>query len=1065
MWRICLMIFFVAIVSCAKAQISVQGEISGLFLTSKGQLVWRTISGDEPVSDLQPFWGHYRLTLTVRSHSAPIKSIEVANSHGQKIWHQNFEPPKTDCRIPAYPPSALQIHASDGFRFRLSVAFADGSKLEREWKAPIDRPVHPFRIDWLSLAAMTEALRLLRVYGREIFPQSPKIPIAWCFHGENGQLFVNHPNPPKGSRQVNLTLLPNVLAFWLPEKQRPFFEPGAFKGATALIGGRQTCSIYYTPIWSNRDPSSFMVDIFNATFWVYIALHEALHAVSLSTFNVRNEQVAVKVLKFMPPDKWIDWLVTQWMEREALRQAINAAENAKEVEETKETREAVEKGFLKVTPPPASWSKSKEKWQQMSQKWIWAFLQFRERRRALLGSNRLWLKRSEQIIEWAENIAHWGAVWLIGKAERESMSPLLSADPTAASYPDDEFENWADESAEIDPNELELELFGSYGLGKLLSYWDENWLQKAAKGRMLEDLLAEVTGYTSASEKERSAAIDEVASEVIASAAKVRQELQKFFTPNEGKPCLSVSGKLPKFLKLEWSENGEMAGELKAIALKWDDGSLLKIVRNGKLAFKGHDQVAVYAPVNEAFKVTRHRNQFSVQIGEFVSFKWLPESKALSVKVLGEQWIFRNGKTKPNWLPPEGWTAIKVGQSWLWLKAAVRGGLQFMLEGGKRWDEAPMATLPYPVAFSPNHALTTEAPSDLIFTVRTVDKSLRIRSLTVNLRSINEDGEVTAQKASPKGEHELRLVLPFKLHWQIEHKEDGTRNLIWFARFNEKEIRWLLGVVVAEVNVELTNNKTVETSFLSGVFHPLLLAVEVKAQQEMTGELMKPTFSPAIGARCRVYFYRQGAFDPTNAQCIAEKFTDETGKTLFLIHAFYPEKVGLTTSVLVEHERMRCQRLEGLALWPFKDHAILGSILSVNSLLAPHEVTFTLEIEATRHLYRAEIRDKEWLRFKEREEPVTKVRVIVERKKSIDSPSQVIFDGEVEGRLTLTVPTLGHDLSFSRESLENFEHLVIKIVDPVTAKERRLNLSISAHGLYYYEREKMIQLVGKDNPP
>jgi len=1060
----------IMIISCANAQISVQGELSGFFLTSQGKLVWRTLSGNESNTDLQPLWGHYRLVLTICSRNQPIKFVEVTNSRKQKIWCQDFEPPRTICRIPDYPPSALRIHASDGFRFRLLITLADGSKAEKEWKSPILRPVHPFRIDWLSVAAATEALRLLRVYGRELFPQLLQTPIAWCFRGENGQLFVNLPNSPKGSHQVNLPLLPGVPSFWLPEKQRPFFEPGTIGGMTTLINGKYTCIIHYTPVWANRDPGAFRIDTFNATMWVYLALHEALHAVSLSTFNALEEQTANKAFKLIPPDKWVDWLVAQWMELEALKQAIDAADNAKEVEETKEMREAVEKGFAKITPPPTSWSKSKEEWMKLSQRWAWAFLQFREKRRALYGSNRRWLTRSEQVVEWTENIAHWGAVQLIAKAERERMSPLLSADPTAANYPDDEFESWVDNFSEINPNELALELVTSYGVGKLLSYWDANWLQKAAKGRMLEDLLAEVTGYTFISSEERNEAIDEVASEVFASAYKVRQELRQVFASAKGKPCLIVCGELPDQLSLEWSEGDEADGRLKVIVLKWRDGSSLKIGRNGKIAFQERDQIAVYAPVNKPLRVMRYRNQFLAHIGESVSFRWLPESKFLSVKVLGERWLFKDGKAKPSWLPPEGWIAVQVGKSWLWLKAAVRGGLQFLQEGGKRWNETPMTALStQPVTVSPNFALTTEAPSDLVFVVRAIDKSLKVRSLslkirplTVNFQPPEEGDEVIAQAKSSKGARELRLVLPFKLRWQVERNEDRAGNLIWFARFGDKEIRWLLGAVLIEVEVRLANGEIVEFPFLSGVLHPLLQGVEVKARQEMPGDLFKPTFSPAIGARCRVYLYRD-KFDPEKAQCIAEGVTDETGKALLLIHAFNPDKVGLTASVLVEHENMGCRRLEWLGLWAFQHNVFFGSIISVNSLLAPHQVTFTLEIEGTRQLVKFERQNGEWRMFKEREEPITKVRVVVERQENFDALCQTIFDGEVERQLTLTVPTLGHDFEF--QHIEPNARLRIRVIDPVTDRDQVLDFYIGAHGLYYYEGEKVLQLVGKINPP
>lgn len=1069
MRRLGMLALVVLVVSYTSAQISVQGELSGFFLTSEGKLVWHTVTKREP--NLQPLWGHYRLALTVHSQNEPVKHIELRTERGQKVWQQIFEPPKVKCRIPDYPPSALLVHASYGFKFRLSITLADGSKVRRIWKAPIDRPVHPFKIDWLSVAAATEAMRLLRARGRELFPQSYNLPIAWCFRGENGQLFVNHPKPPKGSVKVDLPLLPNVLVFWLPERQRPFSEPGTIHGATFPVEGKLTCKIGYTPIWANRDPSVIQVKIFNATMWVYLTLHEALHAVSLSTLNFRYEQVATDVPIDTSVDKWVGWLVAQWMEREALRRAIEAAENAKEVEQTKEMREAVEKGIAEIDPPPVSWTKPKEEWLKISRQWAWAFLQFREQRRKFYGKNRLWLTRSEQVIEWTENLAHWGAVWLIGEAEKEKMSPLLTSDPTAANYPDDEFESWVDEFSEVNTDRLSLKSVGLFGVGKLLSLWDENWLLKSAKGKMLEDLLAEVTGYKDASPEERNAAIEEVASEIVASAAKLRRELQQFFAPKGEKICLSLSGQLPEHLNLKWAERDEPNGQLKAISLEWDDGSILKIVKGGKVEFKNCSEVTAYAPTTDPLTVTRDENRFSVQLGNFISFTWMPESENLSVKVLGERWSFREGKMTPSWLPKEGWSAVQVGGTRLWLKGAIRGGLQLLYEGGKRWDEAPMMpSFPQPATVSPRYALTTEAPSELIFAARTVDKKLGIRSLTVSVRSPKNEDEFTAQKMASKSVNELQFALPLKLLWKVERQEAKPDKLVWFARFGNEEIPWFLGAVIAEVKVELTNGKTLEVPFVCSVFHPMLCAVEVKAHQEMPGDLFKPNFSPAVGARCRVYLHR-GEFDPEKAQCVAEGFTDETGKVLFLVHAFNPGKIGLTSSVLIEHESMGCQRLELLGLWLSQSYAIWGSTISVATILAPHKVTFTLEIEAIRQLYRAEIRGREWREFKEGEEPIAKLKVVVERKKEFrpDAPSQILFEGEVEGRLTLTIPTLGHELTWTGAEPKQ-DYLIVRIIDPVTSEERREVSYIDAHGLYYYERlpegkTKELRLVGEDNPP
>jgi hypothetical protein len=74
----------------------------------------------------------------------------------------------------------------------------------------------------------------------------------------------------------------------------------------------------------------------------------------------------------------------------------------------------------------------------------------------------------------------------------------------------------------------------------------------------------------------------------------------------------------------------------------------------------------------------------------------------------------------------------------------------------------------------------------------------------------------------------------------------------------------------------------------------------------------------------------------------------------------------------------------------------------------------------------------------------------------------------VDGRLTLTVPTLGHGLEFKFE--EPHSSLRIRIIDPVTGKETHKWLGLSAHALTHYEGESdkienFRMLVGKNNPP
>jgi hypothetical protein len=173
---------------------------------------------------------------------------------------------------------------------------------------------------------------------------------------------------------------------------------------------------------------------------------------------------------------------------------------------------------------------------------------------------------------------------------------------------------------------------------------------------------------------------------------------------------------------------------------------------------------------------------------------------------------------------------------------------------------------------------------------------------------------------------------------------------------------------------------------------------------------------------------------------------------------------------LLEHEVIGCRRLVGLPLWMTYSYVFYGSIISVWSPLAPHEVTFTLEVEGLRQYYRFEKHDGKWQFFKERDEPFKKVRIIVERVELRKEGEfrQTIFDGEVDGHLTLTVPTLEHGLEFKFE--EPHSSLRIRIIDPVTGKETHKWLGLSAHALTHYEGESykiedFRMLVGKNNPP
>jgi hypothetical protein len=46
----CLFVFAFVLASVVSAQVSVRGELSGLFLTSQGKLVWQTVSSQEDAS-------------------------------------------------------------------------------------------------------------------------------------------------------------------------------------------------------------------------------------------------------------------------------------------------------------------------------------------------------------------------------------------------------------------------------------------------------------------------------------------------------------------------------------------------------------------------------------------------------------------------------------------------------------------------------------------------------------------------------------------------------------------------------------------------------------------------------------------------------------------------------------------------------------------------------------------------------------------------------------------------------------------------------------------------------
>jgi hypothetical protein len=1006
---------------CSVAMGQVTGRLEGWFVTDEGVPFFMAVNAPTERIALRPVWGHYALTLSIQA-PAPMREVTVFNRGGQTIWRQVILPPQRTVTIPPNPFVPLRVHASDGFAFRIVATLADGRQWTDTLTMPL-RPLHPLRIDWLQLLACLEAQRLLHRYGNLLRPNLSRQPVAFRLIGENGELLWERPKPLPDYRPISLALLPTGKTWW--RQRRVLLPADRFGGYTAEMDGTMVSTLWSSPWWACRHPTAVVSRFVNATLSVYFALHEGLHALTLH--DLREEKTPPVTV---PLERLPDWLVCQWLESKALDEAVNALENSDEAAATE---------------------------------WAWAFLQFRDERRALWGRRRDALTRWEQTVEWAENIAHWGALTILKQsdASKNKAIPYLHADPTVAEYADDDALEWS--KGRVEGNEdLHLNIVRFYRLGTALNELmggDDDagvplWLRRAFQGERLEKLLAEVTGYSVASPQKRKEVVAKRAGEPKAQAKSLQKQLRTLLSPQPSAPTLTIHCDEAPEVRLQTDDEGRLTG----LTLKWDHAGLTVSVKAaGHLWWRDQKTVVVALPSERPDLIARHRDELTAWFGEIVRLNWDRTDTEAIVKVGNQRWRWGNVIRLPDFCPPDGWFALRDGNRWLWLKAAVRGGLQLFGTGGVRFTEVPMMPVAltlqksegFGIALSPSRiaALTTFAPAEALFVARTPDGVQRLRRLQVVTHQIDGQRAIPLARIAATATDELRLTVPLQPRWSLK-REGDKEQLAWSVTWAEGEMAWSPFGALHEVTVT-TDLGTKSLAFLTGVLAPMVQAIKARVHERLSEEGAQRS-RPLSGARVSIYYCPNGAPEPNRGWKVAEGVTDESGTT-FLLRPFSFGGFGAFWMGIAERPDWGCR----MASWKYPaiaTYELFGdfSVASAFFLLAPHQVV--IPIECVR-------------RYPNGREAPADVEVIVSR--SFGGREERILARTLVfgGKTAFTIPTLPHDL-WGRPT-EAGHTLRLEVRDWQTGVRETIQFGIDAHTVFFWQSQQARYrfLVGSENAP
>lgn len=1005
---------------CSVAMGQVTGRLEGWFVTEEGVPFFMAVTVPMECVTLRPVWGHYTLTLSVRA-PAPMREVAVFNRWGQKVWQQAVAPPRRTVTVPPNPLVPLRVHASDGFTFRLAARLADGRRWTEDLTIPL-RPLHSLRIDWLQLLACLEAQRLLYRYGTLLRPYLSRHPVAFRLIGANGALVWEHRRLLPADHPISLALLPAGKTGWQPKQA--LLPAERFGGYTTEEDGTMVATLWSSPLWACRHPTAFASRFANATLSVYLALHEGLHALTLRDIQEKKMPPIT-----VPLERVADWLVSQWLESKALDEAVKALDDSDETAATE---------------------------------WMWAFLYFREGRRALWGRYRATFSRWEQTVEWAENIAHWGALTILKQpdATKSRAIPYLEADPTVAEYADENALEWLKGQVQKNDDDLCLDVVRFYSVGAVLNglmsgEGEEDiplWLRRAFQGEQLEKLLAEATGYSAASLQKRREVVAQRANALRTLAGSLREQLRKFLSPQPVTPTLLVHADEGPKVHIHAESGGRLAG----LTLEWKHAGLtVSVQAPGHLWWRDQKTFVITVPSDRPNLIARYRDQLTAWFGATVHLHWQRTDTEAIVKVGDRRWQWGKSVHLPDFCPPDGWFALREGDRWLWLKAAVQGGLQLFAAGGVRFTEVPMMPAPLAaqkgegiaVRFSPTQlaALTLFAPAEAFFVVRTTDGSRRLQRLQVVTHQIGERKSVSLVRAAVNPTNELTLTVPLQPRWSLKSEGEDER-LVWSVIWGHREIAWSPFGALHEVNITTDRGKE-SLAFLTGVLTPMVQAVKVRVHELLPPELRYEfRYRPLAGTHVAVFYCLSDRPDSHWRWKVAEGETDASGTTV-LLRPFAFGGFGAFWQTLAERPDWDCRNARATAVWTFHELPANLPVETVSFTLAPHETVVPIEFVRRRP--------------DGREEPagvgVTVMRLFHPGDKRVLSRTRV------EGKMTLKIPTLPHGLGPPWPS-DHF--LWLQVRDNLTGVQRTVEGAVGVHDVSLMLPDGQERyLVGPNNAP
>jgi hypothetical protein len=577
-------------------------------------------------------------------------------------------------------------------------------------------------------------------------------------------------------------------------------------------------------------------------------------------------------------------------------------------------------------------------------------------------------------------------------------------------------------------------------------------LRRAFQGERLEKLLAEVTGYSTAPPQKRKEVVARRAGELKGRGKALQKQLRALLSPQLSAPptpTLTIRADEPE-VQIQMDEEGRLLG----LTLMWKHAGLtVSVSATGHLWWSDQNTIAIALPSDRPDLIARHRDELTAWFGEIVHLNWHRTDTEAMVKVGNQRWRWDNFVRLPEFCPPDGWFALRDGNRWLWLKAAVRGGLQLLGTGGVRFTEMPMMPIALTprkggkIALSPSRmaALTTFAPAEALFVVRTPDGTQRLRRLQVVTQQIGEQRAIPLAHITATPTNELSLTVPIQPRWSLKREGDEDC-LAWSVIWGENEIAWSPFGALHEVTIT-TDLGTKSLVFLTGVFAPMVQAIKAQVHEWLPSEGTNLKSRPLKGAHVAVYYClgQDGNPDGNWRWKVAEGETDSSG-TVMLLHPLTFGGFGAFWQTIAERPDWNCRATKSAGA--FYESPMDGRVERAFFYLAPHEVVIPIEFVR---------------RYPDGREEPAEVEVTVSRITNWKD-ERVLTRQLANGKMTLKVPTQPHDLELPPPNSSDLLRLEVR--DRLTGMQRVEHFGIGAHEVYFWQPSGQDRLlVGADNAP